>query len=110
MAPGGQDHVGAVTGEGVGGRKPYAARGAGDHHRSVAQTFHDEPHLFRRASNQRASLIWRPSNNHDRPTSATCGSWHLVSAACALLVPNGGYLHAGSQSREGDMEIGRAHV
>ena len=43
-APGGQDHVGAASGKSVGGCKPYTARGAGDHHRGVAQTLHDKLH------------------------------------------------------------------
>jgi hypothetical protein len=35
-AAGGQEHVGAASGKSVGGREPYAAGGAGDHHHGFA--------------------------------------------------------------------------
>ena len=45
-APGGEDHVGPAPGESLGGCKPYAARGAGDHHCGVEQAFYGYPAPF----------------------------------------------------------------
>jgi hypothetical protein len=35
-APGGQNDVGTASSKGAGGRKPYTARGAGDHDHGVS--------------------------------------------------------------------------